>query len=423
MGVRFWVAARFAAVGLCFSILCGCGYLPGFSVAEQPMLYYLPVSEVATQVSCELQELGSYADYESHFTMQFHDQTPQWYLKNGPVEVTLTIQTDHNGYINLTGVDLARAGFEHLAQYITTTTTAGVAVPTLAFKLTPKRTATATIKFTVSPSSPCPDWASHPDHNLFLKSWLTSYFDKINSTMPPTDETSKKSAGAADKNNRRESDKAKPAAGATQGKSGANCDSSDKAFDGDRYAIYGTPCFPQNTKMESVDLKTQFTIAAEISAGVTPALLGEGSIFLLPVNGVGADFNPDYADTIEVALQICEPQKGNCSSPTNSEKTNQITHLNILQCQTYAVLSPLLGSTVKAPPIFVPGGKDHRQFACSEACGCYVDAALKARNPQACVYGRPATRHSCVAPPKPLQPEVHAPVQASPAYSPAAPPG
>jgi hypothetical protein len=43
-------------VGSNVVVLAGCGFLPGFGLLESPTLYYLPVSDVATRVACEMDE-------------------------------------------------------------------------------------------------------------------------------------------------------------------------------------------------------------------------------------------------------------------------------------------------------------------------------------------------------------------------------
>lgn len=353
-----------------FLALGACGFLPGFSVVETPLLYHLPVSEVAEQVACELQDvMADYSDYKVNFATDHRssDETntdkpgpnPRWYLASDQVSVTLTLQTDDAGYVTFTGVNPAGLGLATLEQFITSTTTGKISTPSLAAKISPHRTHSATLTFTVSPSpavtlnsdaltstngvyfqkneatggsspydfeleferdpadglhsetngfkferkgaegnvlidplkahdgpfkymitvtdssnptrratqtvegniggntishfriylttSHCPEWARHPDHRLFLKTWLLNYFDKINTaTLPPT------------------------------GKSDSPCQANTAVFVSAQIDSLNMPCFPEGTQMTSVDLKTQFVIALDLSAGVAPTILGNG---------------------------------------------------------------------------------------------------------------------------------------------------
>lgn len=156
-----WRPASALAISFVCSFLPGCGFLPGFSPTEQPQLYYLPVADVATQVSCELQNvLSEYLDYQEHYRADVDPDNPnqlapaRWYISGDNVQVTLTLSTDNSGYANFTGLDLKALGFPSLASFITSTTSGGVSVPTLQARLTPTRSAKAILIFSVSPNSP-----------------------------------------------------------------------------------------------------------------------------------------------------------------------------------------------------------------------------------------------------------------------------
>jgi hypothetical protein len=242
---------------------------------------------------------------------------------------------------------------------------------------TPQKRATQTVEgvidenFTIPsklvkiypPTSICPDWALHPDRELFLKTWLLNYFDKINfAALPPT-------AG-----------------------SNTPCQANTARFNVVQLeSLSIPPCFPDGTQFQNVDLKTQFVIALDVSAGVTPAFFG-GTVFLIPVSGVSGDFNPDYQHSIDVKMAICDSTTGGCTS-AKSGKLDEITPIHIEQCYAYAVLNPTIADA-KGPQDVMSSDKKTR-LTCSKACGCYVP-----ENSPACATppnGQPVCSSCCAA--------------------------
>jgi hypothetical protein len=224
----------------------------------------------------------------------------------------LNLQTDTQGYVNFTGINIAQLGFESLASLVATQSK----VSTLAAKLTAKRTRTVLVSFTVSPKPLTPETidphcapfsvTKTPIFKLYLYDWLESYFNQIN------------------------------------------------------YDYQNKP-IPNQLKIQSVELSTQIAFVVDISGGATPNVLGNGSTFIVPINGLSFDYNPDYQHKIDLTLKLCD----NSALPTKKKETENpcfpkdeppgyipLPHLprELLaeQCRLYAKLEPLL-SGVKPP--------------------------------------------------------------------------
>jgi hypothetical protein len=316
------------------SPISGCAFLPGFSLFEEPALYYIPVAEVANQVACELQEFMKEHDGDSVFNNQ------RWVLADEDVNVNLNLQTDSSGSASFTGVNVAQLGFSSLQAFISNTTSGKTSVPSLGAKLSAKRTRTVKIGFTVSPNALDPDlkngtgtqtinckhWeeTENPASRLYLKDWLNNYFETINAPEPNY----------------------KPK------------DSQDELLHSLR-TIHPPEPVPTQFKIQSVELTTALQLVADVSAGATPNVLGNGTVFLLPVNGLNFDYSPDYTHTIDITLKICtnpDPKKNSCYPPKTS--LPPLTTLLIRQCSIYADLLPLL-SGVNPPKDAMLDGKVH----------------------------------------------------------------
>jgi hypothetical protein len=330
--------------------LCGCGFFPGFGILEDPALYILPVGIVANQVACELQEFMIENKSEPADTLH------RWHLADEDVSVRLTLNTDTSGYVDFTGINVAQVGLETLASFISTQSK----VSTLAAKVSGKRTRTVTVSFSVSPN-PLPsdknqylidpvthkaitpncaqNWrANNLVESLYLRDWLTSYFETINTL---------------DKNQR--------------------FSPSDNPTDNIARAIRQVAypdAIPEQFKIQSVEMSTQFLIAADISGGATPNILGNGSVFILPINGLSADYNPDYSDKIDITLNMCDSLQNDSTCNGKKPPTAYYPLLD-KQCEIYSHLAPLL--TVKPPRDYQDFGKTcSGQCTCSKYKGIYV---------------------------------------------------
>ncbi len=235
------------------------------------------------------------------------------------------LTTDHQGYVSFTGINVAKIGFESLASFIAAQS-ASSSVPSLGAKGTAKRTRTAEIDFSVSPKPlaaqktnqnpanknetfKCKNWMDrdNPFTHLYLKDWLNEYFKRINE------------------------------------------DSADHTV-------------PPQLKFQSVDLTSAIYLAADISGGASPYFLGNGTTFIVPINGLTLDWNPDYQHKIDLNLNVCDntprieekdahsPNDPNnpCYPRDNKEAKTPLTALMIKQCTIYSYLHPLL-STVTPP--------------------------------------------------------------------------
>lgn len=303
-----------------FGLLCGsCAMLPGFGLLEDPAIYAFSVSDVANQVACELQEfMAEQIDAEKK-KVAAHQETYKWVLDEGDVSVKLSLQTDSQGYVDFTGVNVAQLGLQSLASFIAVQSK----VPILAAKLSAKRTRTVQVDFTVSPKPFATDkinkadpksktyncdkfsLTNNPLTHLYLEDWLYDYFYKINDD-------------------------------------------------------YTNKPIPNQLKIQSVELSSQILLAVDISGGATPNLLGNGSTFVVPINGLSLDYNPDYSHKIDMTMNVCDDSattvdgrfvKLPCFSSNNN--TNLPILLLIRQCQIYGDLQPLL-SGVKPPKDIPP---------------------------------------------------------------------
>ena len=81
-------AVRLAIFPVVLLFLSGCGFLPGFSSLEDPMLYAYSVSDVANQVTCELQAFIS--EQQDTRRNVGHNLGYKWVLGEDDVTVKLT---------------------------------------------------------------------------------------------------------------------------------------------------------------------------------------------------------------------------------------------------------------------------------------------------------------------------------------------
>jgi hypothetical protein len=364
------LGGRTGALGILFvsCFLCGCGFLPGFDITEQPTLSYLPVSEVSQQVSCELKEfIFEYRERYLHkkrldkqsrlADSKSTPEEPRWVLAEDDAVVKLNLQTDETGYVNFTGINVSQLGLNGLQNFITSSTSGKVSIPSLGAKATAKRTKNVTVTFSVgvkpktatktqNPNDPtlytndpatkvvtfedgdkvrCVPWANNYGKKLYLKEWLLKYFETINAGTT-------KDGGSN-----------QVADNTTQWLAKLKCNDSYEP------AILSNPCVPDNLKVTSVELKSMIMFAVDVSAGATPSLLGNGSVFILPINGLGVDYNPDYSHQIDLTLNICDNQFNQCPLLNNAEAVNRdVTDILQTQCQFWATLGPIL-TGMKAP--------------------------------------------------------------------------
>jgi hypothetical protein len=211
--------------------------------------------------------------------------------------------------------------------------------------------------------SPCPEWARHPEHNLFLKAWLHNYFDKIN-TVTQTEEKNYSSNPLCDN---------------------GPLDKSSNP--------YGNPCLPDRTAFTAVELSTTFKILADVNAGLTPEAFAS-SVFLLPISGVTGDLNSDYSNDIDIKMTLCDNTKGGCSSAKALGLLDPISQLYEDQCHAYAVLSPIEGTTVQPPKdvlgVLASRPKQPMELTCSRALGCYIPKTDNSTQQETCPMPSPA---------------------------------
>jgi hypothetical protein len=314
--VHVWGHVRCTSIVIACLLLSGCGFLPGFGEFEEPLLYRLDAKKVANQVSCKLQK---FVQDQQTFDKK---APPRWVLANESVKVVLTLQTDNSGAFNFTGVNVAKVGLSALQKFILDTTSGKVSVPSLGTKFTAKRTKAVAMTFTVSPkpternskgkAANCFDAALDDTflQKLYLEEWLTNYFDTINANLDD------RSAAPGEQ---------KP-----------------------QVAAPGQPkTIPDQFNIQSVALSTSIVLAVDISGGAAPSALGNGSVFVLPINGLSLDYNPDFSHRIDITLNICDTRLA--SSACNPDVTGTPpSPLLWEQCALYARLSPLL-SGVTSP--------------------------------------------------------------------------
>jgi len=318
--------------------LSGCAFLPGFALWEDPAIYAFSASDVANQISCELQDFVTLQKEIQTNTPANDPNHYKWVLDDqSDVSVKLDLTTDTSGYVDFTGINVAKLGFESFAQFISTTSS----VPSLGAKASGKRTRTVEIDFTVSPaalkSQPkkgtktynCVRWSLNNNlaTHLFMEDWLNKYFYRINDD-------------------------------------------------------YQHKPIPNQLKIQQVELSSAIFLAVDISGGATPALAGGGSTFIVPINGLGLDYNPDYQNKVDMTMKMCD------NSPTTFtyEKNGKPVYVSVPnpcykqptarfpvsllkeQCLIYSYLSPLLPQV--QPPKDIDAGPD-RHLVCTKE-GFYV---------------------------------------------------
>ena len=317
--VRSRACFSLAGISIC-TLLMGCGFLPGFAYLESPALYAIDVGAVANQVACELQEFAAKQYEDPEFNSK------RWVLSRDDIGVQLTLQTDEGGYVNFTGVNAGALGFQALASLVALQSK----VPTLGAKISAKTTKSAEIDFSVSAIAPkssrthqndkgvpntvtvncAKELRVHlPVSRLYLKEWLVNYFDTINYHYTGKYETT------------------------------FGDDPINKAL-GEARNIFRPDEVPDQLKITAVKLTSTILVAADVSAGATPNLLGNGSVFILPINGLTLDYNPDYSHKILISMNICHNSNGSCKPP--KDDTVPWSPQLAAQCAAYATLKSLI---------------------------------------------------------------------------------
>ncbi|MHB8268643.1 hypothetical protein [Bradyrhizobium sp.] len=297
------------------SLLAGCGALfPGFDRSEQPLLYDVEVSEVATQVACELREFffDEYLRLKREDFQRAKGAAPplRWSIDDSPATVTLTLTTDVSGKVGYLGLNLGSVSqiFTLTNQSVVTAASSNsIKVPSLQASLSGKRTAKVVLAVSV-PQRPtkktlerfekevrhfealgmgrtdaetqakllvsgCSDRVRQLDKRLFLANWMKNYFDTIN---------------------------ANPI-----------CDLGDKPG----------PDQPKNCTYQTAQLSTGFQIVFDINAGVAPFISGG---FIIPVSAMNVDLNPDYMHNLDVKMTLCGPTEDGCK-PTQEKLGAEFT--------------------------------------------------------------------------------------------------
>ena len=146
--------------------------------------------------------------------------------------------------------------------------------------------------------------------------------------------------------------------------------------------LQGNP-LPNQLKVQSVELSAQIFLAVDVSGGATPNILGNGSTFIVPINGLSLDYNPDYSHKIDITMNACDNSvitEGKQLPCFPTEKnTNLPVALLKTQCVVYSYLQPLL-SGVKPPKDIDATPTTH--LTCTKK-GVYVEKpnVADARNP------------------------------------------
>jgi hypothetical protein len=266
---------------------------------------------------------------------QIAKQNHRWLLGVEDVAVKLQLSTDNQGYVNFTGIDAAKLGFEAVANLIAKQ----ASVPSLGAKLSAKRSRTVQIAFTVSPKplqepkrsanaapdterTNCSEWKkrANPANSLYLKEWLTKYFQTVNRN----DDLSK---------------------------------------------------YDEPYKMQTIQLTTAILIGVDISAGATPRVLGNGNVFIVPVHGLNLDFSPTYSHKIDLTVTVCDNSLKEVEGTKKkyrpcvdkmflAHRTPQLEQ----QCQLYSRIAPLFTKDVKPPRDIMENGQ---LWTCSKDKGKY----------------------------------------------------
>ncbi len=231
--------------------LAGCGAsFPGFSALEQPYLYDLPVSSVTTQVQCEIREF-----------LLDQKKLPGAFF-GGPIKIDLTLQTDFNGSVQYVGVDFSKAGLDSIAKLIAQTS----GKPSLGAKVQGKKTVSAVFTTQFDPKDISdPQFTHCNDHefgtkydlmrHLFLKQWLTNYFEAMRRDMSKTDDKGRLQFRSA--------------------------------------------------SLTQVKLSTQFQIGVDVAFGTNPFF--PHPFVIIPFSGLNLDFSPSASHKLDITLPMCNP--------------------------------------------------------------------------------------------------------------------
>jgi hypothetical protein len=257
----------------------------------------IPVGSVATEVQCEIYE---FLDSEGKAGTRLLDP-------NQAASVTLILQTDLQGYVQYVGINLAKLGFTSLGQLVTATNN----TPSLQAKGAVHSTLSAEVDFNVAQSESAPPIAPNTPPPMLIKQtdmgqhYQNSKFTSISSN-PPTFQAVQQPPGPAS---------------SYYFLPRSACDQRpliQRAYlalwlqdwlTRFKAQVQKQPPFVCNTK---VTLKTQFEIAADVSAGVNPLMV---SPIILPISGLNVDGNPDWQHTLQIsfALKDTSPLKGHAS--------------------------------------------------------------------------------------------------------------
>jgi hypothetical protein len=213
--------------------------------------------------------------------------------------------------------------------------------------MTAKRTKTVTVTFSVSPKSfkkegipfNCTGLEiENPISSLYLTNYLNNYFETINfnGINPPYKDASL----------------------------------TDSVLHAIR-PIRDPPPVPSQLKIQSVELATTILLMADVSAGATPSVLGNGAVFIVPINGLGVDYNPDYSHKIDVLINLCDQSDPSCNPKSWPANEYRLAHgiappqikgdadvaLLVRQCTEYGLLNPLF--TVKPPKDYIDAKLGH----------------------------------------------------------------
>jgi hypothetical protein len=300
--------------------LAGCGAsFPGFSALEQPYLYDLPVSSVTTQVQCEIREF-----------LLDQKKLPGAFF-GGPIKIDLTLQTDFNGSVQYVGVDFSKAGLDSIAKLIAQTS----GKPSLGAKVQGKKTVSAVFTTQFAPKDISdPQFTHCNDHefgtkydlmrHLFLKQWLTNYFEAMRRDMSKTDDKGRLQFRSA--------------------------------------------------SLTQVKLSTQFQIGVDVAFGTNPFF--PHPFVIIPFSGLNLDFSPSASHKLDITLPMCNPA-GNSGCYLNPEG-GRTKSLQDPKCKQEGNIL-----TCTLPSATAPAPKDKKR----KPDGSNVSADVVNKSPQI-TYGR-----------------------------------
>jgi hypothetical protein len=280
-----FIHSRVTTVLFVVPLLAGCGsFFPSFEgiLGIDAWIHDVPVNQVATQVQCELQDFLSVPKNQSYFD------------RSKSATLSLTLEVDESGSVQYLGIDLNKLGLTSLANLISTSNK----VSSLQAKGTLKSAVSSQIDISVPQT-----YETLPAKSTIVKDSATG-IPTLDSKRNQITKPGEPIIGL------KYVDCPPRAKGLLTHLDLATW--LDKFFTN----VFADPEKNMNSQacLSKITLKTQFTIVADLSAGVNPLV---GTAFILPISGWTFDVNPSFQHSLSLAFSLKQPLGSNNKCPTD----------------------------------------------------------------------------------------------------------